>query len=1118
MAVTKSWEQRAIVQAGPWVRTAPPERRHELPWLMGASLMVCAGLLLVFLAKTSNFAELSGRLDRGELLNLNTLGTTEQVLPFLETFRDPAERALVAEKLVAYVRTHRPLPNVGALARLRISRQEIESELRWHTLREQLQQQMDSQQHIVHTGPRKGDLRIALLPVPKLKQTFAVRTPREFLLQFALWTGLYLASFYAVHFLWRRKMFRGDPAILPALHLLTGIGLILAVSLRDPLRDTLEFSKFAWGVALGCAALLLPLSRFFHDSRFSRWTYTPLLTSFLLFVLLLTFGSGPSGSDAKVNLGPFQPVELIKPLLVLFMAGYFAANWERLRELREKRLVPHIHRWINLPRFSQALPVMCGVACALMLFFVLKDLGPALVTGFLFLVMFAVARGKVGLAVVGLTLLVAGVSIGYKLGQPSTVVKRVSMWMSPWDNDVPGGDQLAHSIWALSTGGLWGSGPGWGDPALIPAGHTDLVLPAIGEEWGFAGIAVIGLLFTFLVRRMFCIARDAANEYALFLALGLASLFALEMLLITGGVLGVIPLSGVVSPFLSSGNTAMLANFFVFAVILSISNQGCRPEIGVPFAGPIGYLARIFAVLALVLVARAAYFQVAHDWEFLARDVKIFEADGVKRAQHNPRLTSLAREIPRGNIYDRNGVLLATSDWKQLESRRAQYETLGVSLDTVCSPIESRHYPFGELTAHFLGDWRTGENFHATNASLVEHDSNTRLQGYRNYDELAPLVRYRHQPGNSEIERFRGRDRNVRTTIDIRLQLRATEILERRLRAAKHDKGAVAVMDAQSGDVLALVSAPAPASGAHGNPDELLDRARYAQYPPGSTFKLVTAIAALRIDPKLTGKTFQCKSLGGKRVGTQIPGWRRSIRDDIGDSAHGTLAMRQAITVSCNAYFAQLGVYEVGPAALRETLHLLGLPDADPNELKAMMPFAAYGQGPILITPYKMARVAAIVADGGVAPRGRWVMDDDGAGTQPAPVIVPPDVAAFLADSMRSVVTNGTARRAMKGARLSVAGKTGTAQLGEGQPHSWFAGFTPYDGDPSRRIAFAVVVEHGGYGGTLAAPIAREIAEAASGLGIIASQPPAEPRGPQGIAKSAFSKSPDRQGTHTAAR
>jgi cell division protein FtsI/penicillin-binding protein 2 len=244
----------------------------------------------------------------------------------------------------------------------------------------------------------------------------------------------------------------------------------------------------------------------------------------------------------------------------------------------------------------------------------------------------------------------------------------------------------------------------------------------------------------------------------------------------------------------------------------------------------------------------------------------------------------------------------------------------------------------------------------------------------------------------------------------------------------------------------------------------------------------VTAIAALRIDPKLAGKTFQCRSIGG-RGGTQIPGWRRVIRDDVGDAAHGTLDMRQAITVSCNAYFAQLGVGEVGPVALRDTLHLLAFPDADPVELKAMMPFASYGQGPILATPFKMARVAATVANGGRAPAGRWTLDPSVAQSGEVQLIVPPDEATFLAGAMRSVVTSGTARRAMKDARVSIAGKTGTAQLGEGQPHSWFAGFAPYEG--GRRIAFAVLVEHGGYGGSLAAPIAREIADAASDLGII---------------------------------
>ena len=133
--------------------------------------------------------------------------------------------------------------------------------------------------------------------------------------------------------------------------------------------------------------------------------------------------------------------------------------------------------------------------------------------------MFALARGRAGLAMLGIVMLVGGVSIGYHFGKPKTVVDRISMWLSPWDNDVHGGDQLAHSLWALSTGGAWGSGPGYGDPAMIPAGNTDLVLPSIGEEWGFMGVATMLLLFAFLVSR----GSDRTarpDEYGFFLALG----------------------------------------------------------------------------------------------------------------------------------------------------------------------------------------------------------------------------------------------------------------------------------------------------------------------------------------------------------------------------------------------------------------------------------------------------------------------------------------------------------------------------------------------------------------------------------------------------------------------
>ncbi len=1047
MAITKSWESGVAAKLDFAEKADAPERRRELFWLLAASLLVACGLALVLLAKTEDFPDLQGRLNRGELLNLNLVSTPQELQPALEMITDPAQRALAAQQIAGFIKVHQPVPNVGSIAHL----------------------------HLVR--------------ISSIKPLLIVRTPTEFFHVFALWIGAYFAAFWMVHLSWRWRRFRGDPAILPALHLLTGIGLILMVSLRDPLRDTLEFKKFAWGVVLGCAMLLLPLLRAFQYRHLSRWIYTPLIGSFVLFLALLKVGSGPTGSDAKVNLGPFQPVEVIKILVVLFMAGYFSRNWERLRELREKRLVPRWLRWLELPRVGHAVPVMCAVACALALFFLLKDMGPALVIGFAFLTMFAVARRRAGLALVGVVLLVSGVAVGYHLGTPHTVSQRVSMWLSPWDNDIRGGDQLAHSLWGFATGGPWGSGPGWGDPGVIPAGHTDLVLPSIAEEWGFPGVLSVCLLFVLLIRRGFSIALRAPDEYGVFLGTGLTILIALEMVLISGGALGAIPLSGVVSPFLSSGNTAMLANFAIFAILLGISNQSARSEADEQlkplFRKPVGILAACLGISAACLIGRAMYVEVLHDQDLLIRDARVFTQDGVKRAEHNPRLNLLAAAIPRGDVYDRNGILLATSSWPELEQHRADYDRLGVSIDRNCSRFESRHYPFGPVMVHFLGDLRTGEKFHATNSSLVEHDANARLQGYTDYRDLAPVVRYRHQRENPILQALLSRNRDVHTTIDVRLQQKASQILRDRLEAT-HKNGAIVVMSAQSGDLLALASWPIPPDTGPASPDELLDRARYGEYPPGSTFKLVTAMAALRLDPRALQKTYSCRGLGDGRVGTIIPGWRRPIRDDIGDHAHGTLNMAGAITVSCNAYFAQLGVYTVGAKALRETADLLGIPVGSDSELRQMLPFAAYGQGPVVITPFKMARVSATIASDGFMPQGRWILDSSSTRTAaPLPVLAA-DSSAFLAKAMRSVVTSGTGRRAMSGLNISVAGKTGTAQLDKGQPHSWFAGFAPYDAAPDKRIAFAVVVEHGGYGAQVAAPIAKEVIQAAAQLGIIA--------------------------------
>jgi cell division protein FtsI/penicillin-binding protein 2/cell division protein FtsW (lipid II flippase) len=892
----------------------------------------------------------------------------------------------------------------------------------------------------------------------------------------------YFAGFYLAALLWRLTGFRGDAAFLPALQLLSGFGFLLMVSMRDPLRDTLEFHKFALGVFVGALLLGLPALRLFDYRRLSNWCYTPLFGALGLFGALMAFGRGPAGNDAKVNLGIFQPVELIKLLLAMFLAGYFTRNWERLRDLREERIPGQ-----RVARAEHVFPVIAATGIAIATFFVLKDLGPALVTLFVFLAMFSVARGRAGLATAAVVLMVAAVGIGYRVGTPHTVVQRIDMWLSPWDNDVHGGDQLAHGLWAFATGGPTGSGPGWGDPGVIPAGNTDLVLPALGEEWGFAGVAAVFALFGVLIWRGLRAAQRADTTYGLFLATGLTALIACEMLLISAGVLGALPLSGVVSPFLSSGNTAMVANFLVFALLAGISNteRATQPEM---LRVPVGRLKLVLAGAGAILLGFALRYQVLHDMDYLGRDAHAFEEDNVKRPQHNPRINSLAHEIPRGTIYDRNGVPLGTSNWKDLEAHREAYDKLGISIESADSKFDGRHYPFGAATVHLTGDLRTGENFHASNASLVEHDANRRLQGYE-YAELAPLIRYRHHPGNAGVARILARDRDVRLTVDIRFQLRAKEILERHLRQAGFTNGALVVMEAGTGDVLAMVSTPTtnpPAERtAPPTPDELLDRARYGQYPPGSTFKLVTAMAALRGDAALEHRTFQCRPLGDGRCGNTIAGWNRAIKDDIGDHAHGTLDMERAIAVSCNAYFAQLGVHDVGSKALTETAELLGLSTGDPKELRQALPFASYGQGPVLVTPFKMARVAAAIAAGGRMPQGRWVAGDGNA-RQDAPLdVLAEPQAAFLAGAMRRVVTEGTARRVMSGEAVQIAGKTGTAQLDRGQPHAWFTGFAPFDGTPARRLAFAVIVENGGYGGRIAAPIARDIVDAAKELGLI---------------------------------
>jgi peptidoglycan glycosyltransferase len=243
----------------------------------------------------------------------------------------------------------------------------------------------------------------------------------------------------------------------------------------------------------------------------------------------------------------------------------------------------------------------------------------------------------------------------------------------------------------------------------------------------------------------------------------------------------------------------------------------------------------------------------------------------------------------------------------------------------------------------------------------------------------------------------------------------------------------------------------------------------------------------LRKDPRLTHKTYDCVRLPDGRVGNFIKGSRRPIRDDVQDrEPHGTLDMERGIVVSCNAYFAQLGAYDVGSTALFDTAALLGISMASPNtaaQLGKSLPQSSYGQGQVVTSPFQMARVAATVASGGSMPQGRWITDETNPRTAPPQTVLSADAAATLGRFMREVVTSGTGRRA-NAAGVPIAGKTGTAELADAPSHAWFIGYAPYGGS-GRKIAVSVLVENGVYGGTAAAPAAAEILDAAVKLGLI---------------------------------
>jgi cell division protein FtsW (lipid II flippase) len=388
--------------------------------------------------------------------------------------------------------------------------------------------------------------------------------------------GLYLAA----HVVIRRTVPAADPALLPLAAVLTAFGLTFNYRL-DPDDGARQALWVGIGVGVLCAALIA-LRRDYRVLEGYRYLFGIAAVGLLLLPSLPGFGETVNGARLWVDLGffQFQPGELAKLCLIVFLAGY----------LREKREV------LAQGRLKDFGPLLAIWGAAMLVIVQTKDLGSALLVFGIFLAMLYVATGRVLFVAAGLSLFVAGAAVLYNALQH--VQDRITIWLHPWtDERVPcalsgtmelrqdcASYQLVRSLYSIANGGFGGTGIGEGtfrstDGAeLIPYLQTDFIYSAIAQELGLVGAAALLLCAMLLVVRGMRIALRADDGFSKLLAVGLTFGFALQVFIIVGGVLRVVPLTGITLPFVSYGGTSVVVSFLALAGLLLVSDRASRPR------------------------------------------------------------------------------------------------------------------------------------------------------------------------------------------------------------------------------------------------------------------------------------------------------------------------------------------------------------------------------------------------------------------------------------------------------------------------------------------------------------------------------------------------------------
>lgn len=367
-----------------------------------------------------------------------------------------------------------------------------------------------------------------------------------------------------------RKLPHRDPLIFPIAIILSGWGLITI----DRLAPIFADRQTVW-LAVSVAAMMFVAAQPKALTLLRNYRYTLLIVGLALLLATIIMGQNPSGWAGApalwlwLGFGSvyFQPSEPLKVILVAFLASYLA---EQHPTLRTERLSSTDRRFRLSPRIVGPILLMWSLSIVILVW--QRDLGTAMLFFLVFILLLYVVSGSVLMLFSGGVLTVLAGFVAYKLF--SVVRLRIDIWMNPWPEADNRAYQIVQSLIAFAEGGVFGQGVGQGYPSYIPVVHSDFAFAAIAEEWGLLGVIVlIALIITLVTRGLQSALYHAPQSFNFLLAVGLSLLIATQSLIIMGGVLKIIPLTGVTLPFISYGGSSLLVSFVILGLLLRLSSH-----------------------------------------------------------------------------------------------------------------------------------------------------------------------------------------------------------------------------------------------------------------------------------------------------------------------------------------------------------------------------------------------------------------------------------------------------------------------------------------------------------------------------------------------------------------